>query len=452
MPHVALVPFTGLRVAEQEMLAFGMSLPGFRERANAISELPSLGLLTLAGMLPENWSCSYHPSAHSQDLIEDVLSTSPSLVALSALTASVDEAYKFAREVRNHGVPVVLGGLHATSMPEEAMNHVDAVCVGDGESSWPRILSDCESGSLQRQYKNTKPFNLNAAPIPRFDLIPKGAVARWTIQTQRGCPWACEFCGASRLLGPPRFKPPLLIQKEIDAIKHLDNSPWIELADDNTLAGRNDPELLLATLEQQSIRYFTENDWRIGEDKALLMRLAQSGCVQVLIGIESLAFGYHGMGKKETQLERIMAAVDAIQDAGIVVNGCFILGADGETDSSIDQLIEFARKSSLAEVQLTLQTPFPGTALYRRLEQQGRLLQKPWSHFNLFDVVYQPDSLTVKQLENGFRRALSGIFSEDVATARTEKRMAIWRRHPSFTKNSGTFRNSEMKETNHDHA
>ncbi len=179
-----------------------------------------------------------------------------------------------------------------------------------------QILTDLESGALQRQYKNAKPFKLNDAPMPRFDLVPKGDVARWTVQTERGCPWACEFCGASRLLGPPRFKPPTLIQKELEAIKQLDASPWIELADDNTLAGRGDPEPLLTTLEEQSIRYFTENDWRIGEDRALLKRLAQSGCVQVLIGIESLTFGYHGMGKKESQLSRIMAAVDAIQDVG----------------------------------------------------------------------------------------------------------------------------------------
>ncbi|XZE19646.1 B12-binding domain-containing radical SAM protein [Pirellulaceae bacterium SH449] len=433
MPHVALVPFTGLRVAEPEMLAFGMSLPGFRERAGAISELPSLGLLTLAGMLPEHWSCSYHPSARSDDLVRDVLDTSPDLVAVSALTASVDEAYSFAREIRRNGVPVVLGGLHATALPDEALKHVDAVCVGDGESSWPGILSDIEADELQPIYKSAKPFSLQNATKPRFDLVPMGQVARWTVQTQRGCPWACEFCGASRLLGPPRYKPPALIDQELDAIKQLDASPWIELADDNTLAGRADAELLLETLESQSIRYFTENDYRIGEDPELLKRLAKSGCVQVLIGIESLAFGYHGMGKKESQLTRIMAAIDAIQDAGIVVNGCFILGADGETPSSIDHLIDFARNSSLAEIQLTLQTPFPGTGLYRRLQSQGRLLSKPWSHFNLFDVVYQPDQLTVSDLEAGFRRALQGIFSEDVAQARKKRRLAIWRNHPSFS-------------------
>ncbi len=115
-------------------------------------------------------------------------------------------------------------------------------------------------------------------------------------------------------------------------------------------------------------------------------------------------------------------------------------------------MIEFARNSSLAEIQLTLQTPFPGTALYRRYQSQGRLLGKPWSHFNLFDVVYQPDSLTVKQLENGFRRALAGIFSADVAKARTERRLAIWRRHPSFAKTSRTSVTPETKETSHDHA
>jgi radical SAM superfamily enzyme YgiQ (UPF0313 family) len=436
MPHVAFVPFTGLRVGTAEMLEFGMALPGLQDRGDALRELPALGLLTLAGMLSEEWSCSYHPSASASSLTDDVLATKPDLVAVSALTASIDEAYRFCDELRTAGIATVLGGLHATVLPEEALQHADAVCVGDGESVWMEILKDSLANSLKPVYKATRSFDLAESPLPRFDLLPPRSVPRWTLQTQRGCPWACEFCGASRLLGPARFKPVDRIDRELTTLRTTDSTPWIELADDNTLAGREDWRDLLQLIEQHSVRYFTESDWRIGENVEVIEALAKSGCAQVLVGIESLAFQYSGMGKKDTQWKRIMQAVDVIQDHGIVVNGCFIVGADGETDDSLDRLSAFIAESSLAEVQITVQTPFPGTALFRRLQKQQRILDRSWSHYNLFDVVYKPDILNVIELEKGFRRVLSDVFGASDNRKRKQRRLDVWRRHPMFRKAS----------------
>ena len=436
MPHVAFVPLTGLRVSEAEMLSFGMSLPGLRERGQALGELPALGLLTLAGMLGEEWTCSYHPSASTSSSIADIIATSPDIVAVSALTASIDEAYQLCDALRQQGIPTVIGGLHATVLPSEAAMHADAVCVGDGEAVWPEILSDFLSNKLNPQYQAAKPFDLSQSPMPRFDLLPSKTVPRWTIQTQRGCPWACEFCGASRLLGPARFKPPERIDRELDALHRIDETPWIELADDNTLAGRDDSMELLRAIEKHSVRYFTESDWRIGEKPELVKALARSGCVQVLVGIESLAFQYAGMGRKDAQLNRIMQAIDVIQDHGVVVNGCFIVGADGETNDSLDRLAAFITESSLAEVQITVQTPFPGTSLYRRLEKQGRLLDRSWSYYNLFDVVYEPNILSVHELELGFRRILTEVFGASENRKRKRLRTQIWRSHPVWMRNA----------------
>jgi radical SAM superfamily enzyme YgiQ (UPF0313 family) len=349
---------------------------------------------------------------------------------VSALTASVDEAYRFCGAMRDARVTTVIGGLHATALPDEASRYADAVCIGDGETVWPEVLKDCLTGDLKPHYKPNRPFDLSQSPMPRFDLLPSRTVPRWTLQTQRGCPWACEFCGASRLLGPARYKPVDRIDRELSTLQSLDQTPWLELADDNTLAGRRDCFELLQTIEEHSIRFFTESDWRIGENPELVKALSKSGCVQVLIGIESLAYPYTGMGKKDAQLKRIMQAVDVIQDHGIVVNGCFIVGADGETDDSLDRLSSFVSDSHLAEVQITIQTPFPGTALYRRLHKQGRILERSWSHYNLFDVVYQPESLSVNELENGFRRVLSDVFSDTENRKRKQRRLAIWKNHP----------------------
>lgn len=435
MPHVAFVPFTGLRVREREMLALGMSLPGLRTRAEALAGLPALGLLTLAGMTPRHWTCSYHPSSETESLREDVLKTDPDLIAVSALTASVLEAYEFCEALRTKEIPTVIGGIHATVLPDEAGKHATSVCVGDGESSWIQVLSDAEQGTMKSVYRPKKPFDLADSPTPRFNLLrnknPPRTPQRWTIQTQRGCPWACEFCGASRLLGPARFKPIEKIAQELAVIGELDPTPWVELADDNTLAGRSDPLQMLGQIEAAGIKYFTESDWRIGEDPSIVKALANSGCVQVLVGIESLTFQYPGMGRKQPELDRVDNAIEALQDAGIVVNGCFIVGADGETDDSLDAMATFINQTSLAEVQITLQTPFPGTGLYRRMEQSGRLLaDRDWSYYTLFDVVFQPDTMKVAQLETGFRRVMSQVFSTESSAKRASLRRRIWKRHP----------------------
>lgn len=430
MPHVAFVPLTGFRVREQEMLELGMTLPGLRARSAALAELPALGLLTLAGMLPEHWTCSYHGSARwDEDLLQCIVSERPSLVAISALTASVEEAYRLSVRLRQENIATVMGGLHVTVCPGEAQTYCTSVIVGEGEPVWPQVLADAEAGRLRREYRLGRNSAYGTWPLPRFDLLglkPR----RFTLQTQRGCPLACDFCGSSRLLGGFREKPLENVRRELAAIRLLDPEPLLELADDNTFAGPRDSEALLAALQESNARWFTEADWRIGERPELVARLAAAGCVQILVGIESLVFRYPGMGEKRAELQRIMDAVSAIQNAGVAVNGCFIAGADGETPASLKRLVRFVLDSPLADVQMTLQTPFPGTALHRRLKRQGRLLEdRSWSHYTLFDVTFQPDSMSVTELERGFRDVLREVFSQAAAQARDATRRNIWRRN-----------------------
>lgn len=430
MPHVVFVPLTGFRVREEEMRELGMSLPGLQQRAKAIAELPALGLLTLAGMLPESWTCSYRGTQSADEgVVGQVLAEQPDLVAVSALTASIEEAYRFSQQVRTAGVPVVIGGLHASVCAEEAERFCDAVVVGEGESVWRELLADVEAGCLHPVYRADRGRADVDWPLPRFDLLGSEP-PRFTLQTQRGCPLACEFCGASRLLGRFQEKPIEAIQRELGAISDITPNSLIELADDNTFAGQRDVELFFDAFQESGARWFTEADWRIGERREVLARLAESGCVQVLVGIESLVFRYPGFGQKQAELDRIMQAVHAIQDAGVAVNGCFIVGADGETRESLDRLVQFIQESPLAEVQVTLQTPFPGTGLYQRLQDERRLLpDRGWSFYTLFDVTYQPDRLSVSELEAGFRDVLRQVYSSEATRRRQRIRHDVWHRN-----------------------
>jgi radical SAM superfamily enzyme YgiQ (UPF0313 family) len=435
MPHVTFAPLTGFRVREPEMLELGMSLPGLRDRARAIAELPALGVLTLAGMTTDPWTVSYRGVERStDDTVNQIRRERPDIVAVSALTASIDEAYLLCNKLRDVGISTVIGGLHATVCPEEAERYADSVVIGRGELVWPRLLDDVMNGSLRRRY--VAPYGESPNwPQPRFELLGRQP-SRLTLQTQTGCPLACSFCGASRLLGRFAEKPVELIRSELASIRQLNPRPLIELADDNTFAGSRDVADLCDAFEESNARWFTEADWRIGERPELLNRLARSGCVQILTGIESLVFRYPGMGDKQAEMDRMMAAVSAIQAAGVAVNGCFILGAEGETRQSLGAVTEFILNSSFAEVQVTLQTPFPGTVLHRKLAEEGRLLtERGWSAYSLFDLTYHPDQMSVAELESGFRDVLRKVFSADASRRRNRIRHCIRKRARKLVSN-----------------
>jgi radical SAM superfamily enzyme YgiQ (UPF0313 family) len=305
------------------------------------------------------------------------------------------------------------------------------VVVGEGEPLWPQVLADAAAGDLRRIYRSTRNYDLAQAPLPRLNLLGSQP-PRLTVQTQRGCPLACEFCGASRLLGRFREKSAALIARELAVIAVAARRPLVELADDNTFAGPRDPDELLDVLAHARVRYFTEADWRIGERPALVRRLAESGCVQVLVGLESQVFRYPGMGEKQAAWERVLASIAAIQEAGVAVNGCFILGADGETRESLERLVDFVLASGLADVQFTVQTPFHGTALWQRYRREGRLLaDRGWPYYTLFDVTYQPDRISVDELECGFREALAAVFAAGPTARRREIRRRVWQK-PSW--------------------
>ena len=193
--HIAFVAISGVRSANKELMEIGLTLPGFVERSQVIASLPSLALLTLAGMTPDTFEISYHevPDIHALGELPPC-----DVAAISSYSAQIRDGYALADRFRAAGVTVVLGGLHVTALPEEALEHADAVVVGEGEIGWPEVLRDLPAGRLRRVYAaDGREFDLADAPMPRFDLLEIERYNRLTVQTQRGCPWHCEFCASS---------------------------------------------------------------------------------------------------------------------------------------------------------------------------------------------------------------------------------------------------------------
>jgi radical SAM superfamily enzyme YgiQ (UPF0313 family) len=270
-----------------------------------------------------------------------------------------------------------------------------------------------------------RPFDLSNAPMPRFELLESDRYPRFTVQTQRGCPWRCEFCAASIRISPTfKVKPVEKVIAEIRRLKELWRDPFIEFADDNTFVNRAHAKQLLRALARERVRWFTESDLSIAQDDELLRMMRDAGCAQVLIGFESPSrVALNGIEQKTNwkarQLDSYCRAVEAIQGHGITVNGCFVMGLDGAGPESFEAVHDFVKRSGLFDVQITFMTPFPGTPLYERLHNEGRILHdRSWERCTLFDVNFQPQQMSVTELENGFKELARKLYADDFVRER----------------------------------
>lgn len=416
---IAFLALSGVRVCDQKLLEMGLTLPGFVERSRTIASLPSLGLLTIAALTPEPNRGSYIecPGDFKMELLPNDIDA----VAISALSARIGEAYTIADRIRTNGIKVILGGLHVTALPEEAAKHADAIVIGEGEPLWSHLVNDLASDRLQPRYDaRSIEYSLADAPIPSYELLCPSNYNRLTIQTTRGCPWRCDFCAASPLLTPKyKLKPIPNVLAELAAIKHIWPDPFIELADDNTFASKHHGVQLARALMKENVRWFTESDISLADSPELLELLRDSGCVQVLIGLESACpQGLSGLETKKDwkakQFARYQQAIQTIQSSGISVNGCFVMGLDGTGSEHFDDVLNFVKQSGLHEVQVTVLTPFPGTPLYSRLLSQGRILRPgAWETCTLFDWNFQPEKMDVSQMRELFYRLVSTLYSEE---------------------------------------
>ncbi len=265
--NIGLIAMSGVRACDPELLALGLTLPGFVERSKTIASLPSLGLLTLAGMTPKRHEVRYVE-------IEDIRAFKEppphfDLVAISSFSAQIKEAYELAARYQALGVPVVMGGLHVTSNPQEPARYGASAVLGEGEVVWPQILADAQVQRLQPLYDaRGREFDLAHSPMPAFELLDIERYNRVTVQTSRGCPWRCSFCASSILLTRKyKQKPVPKVLAEIDRIRTLWPRPFIEFADDNSFVNRAYWRELLPELKKRRIRWFTETDLAITRTK-----------------------------------------------------------------------------------------------------------------------------------------------------------------------------------------
>ena len=428
---IAMIAMSGIRAENPELMELGLTLPGFLDRARSLFAMPSLSLLTLAGMTPRDIEIEY------REYREFPADAPPEcdLAVITSFTAQIEDAYRIADIYRTRGTAVVMGGLHVSKLPDEAASHADAVAIGEGEVLWPRILSDFQGNKLQKRYEQQpgETYDFSNSPMPRYNLLDPEKYNRFPVQTSRGCPFKCEFCASSIML-TPRYthKPVERVMAEIREIKKRWPRPFIEFADDNTFADPRYGRKLVEALATENVKWFAETDISLAQDAELLRLIAQSGCRQILVGFETpTSRGLDGLELRSNWKYRkrdfYRAAIENIQSRGITLNGCFVLGLDGDTEEAFDLIPRFVEDTALYDVQVTVQTPFPGTPLYRRLLEAGRLIEpRNWRRCSLFDVNFQPVHMTAERLEERFRDLVAELYNNETLARRHRRFVEVY--------------------------
>lgn len=422
---IGFLAMSGIRAHDPESLKLGLTLPGFVERSKTIASLPSLGLLYLAAVTPAGHEVRYFEAESDGSEPAEVYGCD--LVAISTFSAQVFEAYAIADRLRAGGVKVAMGGLHVSVRPDEAARHADYVIIGEGENVWPAVVEAAASNAPPRRFdsKDFSPVDAAQLPVPRYDLLADRPYNRFTVQTSRGCPWRCDFCASNVMLGRRYRKRPVDdVIRDIRAIERVREHPFIEFADDNTFVDKQWGRELCRAMIPLKLKWFTETDITVADDVELRDLMRESGCRQVLIGLESpaaspLAGVEMRADAKAQWAPRYLERLRTIQRHGITVNGCFILGLDGHTPEIFEQVLDFAMEAPLFEVQITVLTAFPGTPLYDRFLREGRIIEPDrWDLCTLFDVNHKPTHMTVDELRQGMRWLTRRLYSAECTNRR----------------------------------
>lgn len=359
--------------------------------------LPQLSLNVVASLTPDR----YEITLVEEDLEDVDLDQDCDIVGISAMTANVTRGYELAGEFRKRGRTVVIGGVHATVVPDEAARYADAVVVGEAEDTWPQLIGDLEDGRLQRFYRS-KNIDVSGFPSPRYDLTPKRARGFFDVSpivTTRGCPYDCEFCGVPDFYG--RKLRSLPVERVVRDIEASGGRTFLFM-DDNILAKRAYMMELFEAITPLRIRWIGQSSITFVRDTELIRAAARSGCQGLFFGLESVsASSRKRMRKTAKDLSHDEESIRKVQGEGILFHASLVLGFDGEEPSVFEDTLEFLMRNRIATASINVLTPYPGTRVFDQMKSQGRLLTEDWRYFDHSCVVFRPSPMTPRQLLEG---------------------------------------------------
>jgi radical SAM superfamily enzyme YgiQ (UPF0313 family) len=376
--------------------------------------VPSLGLLKVAALTPPNWQVSIvDEKVESLDLAQEA-----DLVGITALTTTVQRGYEIADDFRQRGIKVVMGGMHVSCLPDEALRHCDSVVVGEAEVLWPALLRDFEKKELKPIYRHENGLpSLTTLPAPDWELLrPKNYLSVHMVETTRGCPIDCEFCAVTSAFGGKyrnRSQDEVLAElkglRPFEGLLTLKNCVFF--VDDNIISNRAYAREFLARIADLNLNWFGQAPMTIANEPEILKLCQKSGCTGLFLGFETLSpAALASVGKRVNKPSEYLEVVRKLHDHGIGIDGSFVFGFDTDDPGVFDRTVEFVIKAKLEIVYFSILTPYPGTRLHRRLVQEGRMLTEDWSLYDANHVVYRPRTFTPDELLTGYYRALKEVY------------------------------------------
>jgi len=399
---------------------------------NPSSRFPPLGLGIVAALTPEDWQVeivdeNFEPFEYKE----------ADLVGLTAFTATINRAYEIASLYRERGIPTALGGIHASMLPVEALEHVDTVVIGEAEGVWTKVIADFEAGKVQTTYRAEWP-ELRGMPKPRHDLFHPDYMFG-SIQTARGCPMDCEFCSVTAFNGRRYRQRP--VEEVLDELETIPQK-MVFFVDDNIIGyGKQAAERAVALFKgmiERGIKkdWFCQASLNFADSDDVLEYAAKSGCRMVFLGVEA----EDNEALEEVNKKLNLKMVDSYEEVfhrvnrhGIAVLGAFIYGMDNDTPEALRRRTDYILGSGVDVMQTTHLTPLPGTRLFSKLQDEERLLYTnfptDWEHYDMTEVIHRPLSMTPQE----FAEATSE------SNRRLMSRWSIWRKFAKTWRATGSF-------------
>jgi radical SAM superfamily enzyme YgiQ (UPF0313 family) len=383
-------------------------IPAVEENAR----IPNLAFPILAALSPKDIEISFTDDLLTPiDLKKDLKEVD--LVGISVLTKTALRAYEIAEAYQKKGIPVVLGGIHPTALPEEAKEHADSVVIGEAEEIWPLLIEDVRNGNLKPFYRQEGYTELSKISIPRREILPpRGYLPLDVVQVTRGCPFHCEFCSVQNFFGETyRFRPISDVVEEVRRLRHR----WMMFNDDNIIGNPSYSKELLKALIPLKKKWFGQASLSGLKKVENIELLAQSGCNSLFIGFESLSKENLLKSKKfQNDPSEYREIIESLHRFGIAICGSFVFGFDEDDPSVFEETVSFSIQTKLFSAIFMILTPYPETSFYHRVKNEGRLVQDQWwlsKNPEDFAPYFTPKKMSGETLREGWKRAWKEFYS-----------------------------------------
>ena len=403
--------------------AFGIRLP--------LLGYPAIGLGVIAALTPDQFDIQ---------LIDEANEPIPcgkrgDLAFIVGQTHHMPNVYFISDRLRSEGTKVILGGMHVTALPDEALRHADSVIVGEAETVWREILDNFIKGSLKKKYFGQEVCLAELPPMRRDLFNKKFYYPGQIIETTRGCPVGCVFCGVQNFFGKRfRTRPPEAIRQELMAIfgPRPPQAPWkkwiarhwhpdipyfverrlLYVMDSNFISEPSHARAVLKVFKECDLRWFGHASFNVMRDDELVDLVAESGCLGLNIGFESLSqMNIDHMHKFPNETAEYVECIKRLHEREIGVMGTFMVGFDEDTPEVFDQIVNFVMENRLETAFTLILTPKPDTMLFDQMDTQNRILSRNWCDYDEGTVTFIPKNMTPRQLHSGMRSVWSRVYS-----------------------------------------